>query len=993
MIRFCVLGAIHFRCDDQEIVITAAKQRVLLAVLLCRAGRPVAVPDLMDALWGSTPPATAVKTLQVYVHRLRRALGDSSLIRHDATGYWIDLGSHSVDAAIFEDLAAQGRNAWAAGDAGEARALLAEALAQWRGPAYVGASDLVLVADEARRLEEQRLLAHEERIRADLELGAHAAVVGELTALITEHPYRETFREYLMLALYRSGRQTEALAAYRAARQLLVTELGVEPGPALRRLHESLLRARDPGLPALAPPIPVELPAATAAFTGRAKQTEQILDVLARQGDHAAPPVVTVSGQAGVGKTALAVYTAHRLRSAYAEGQLFVDLRGASATPMSAREALGRFLRSLGVDGTAIPVTLDERIALYRSRIAPRRVLVLLDNAYGEEQVRPLLPGTGVSAALVTSRQRLAGLESALAVELDGLDPDEAVDLFAKIAGPERVDAEPESAAELTQLCAHLPLAIRITAGRATQRRHRSLSWLAESLRDARTRLDQLAVGDLDVRASLSSSYAAQDAPTRKAFRLLGLIEAPRFASWVLAAMLDTPVAYAETLLDRLVEARLLLVEPESPRYRFHDLVQLYARERADSEETEADRARAVFSALRAWLTVADEAARQLPQDITAPITGPTPRWRSGQVAEDPLAWFDAEHGALTAGVGQAATYGFDDLAWELAAVPVNYLPVRGLYEEWLNGHRRALDACVEAGNRYGEAVLQRNLGFLRLTGVKPPDRRVLAQPLDILQAFQEAGDRYGEADMLYLGALFYRLREDLHSSATFGELALSIAEEIGYELGAVRVWHLRAVLSRERGDDDAARSHAQRCLDVAERIRAIHGQVLALRELVTVEPDPGSAEPLRQALRGAMDACWERGDRLLGAYLRLFAADLDLRAGRPCAVVAVTAAIAIFEERSIGFGHAIGLRMRGRIHQAQGETAAAREDLAQAVDILRRLREPFELAMTLTDLGLAQRDSGEHEACGETWREARDIFRRFANVRQTERVTILLKA
>lgn len=976
MVSFSVLGPLLVLRDGVEVSLRAQKVRTLLAVLLCRAGRPVPVPMIMDALWGDGPPPTAAKTLQVYVHRLRQALGDPSLVRHDAGSYRLVAERHDVDAITFEALVGRARATRQTGDLRHARSLLAEALSMWRGAAYSGVAETTaLIADEVHRLSEQRLLAVEERIAIDLELGAHAEVIAELMALAVDHPYREVVRAHLMLALYRSGRRVEALEVYRTTSALFADELGIQPSPFLSRLHQALLVA-DPDLELdhgeRVTVLPAELPPTTSTFVGRAGEVDRILDAL-RSHPPGALPVVGISGPAGIGKTTLALHVSHAVRALYPEGQLYANLRGAGPYPLSAAEVVGRFLRALGVDAPALPADLEDRVALYRSKIADRRVLVLLDNASDEDQVRQLLPGTGAAAVLITSRRTLGGIEASLLLELDGLGDGESLELFTRIAGRDRTSAEPAQATEIVRICAGLPLAIRIAAGRARQGRTRTLRRLASGLRDERTRLDLLVIGDLNVRTSLSWSYQALDERQRLAFKLLGLLDVPRFAPWVPAVMLGIPHAEAEEVLEQLVEAGLLSAEAD--RFHFHDLVQLYARERAELEHSAQERDAAVGRAIGGWLWLAEAAARRIPQDITAPIdrSAPDPVLTEDLVA-DPVAWFDLEHEALAAAAAQAGRHGFTTPAWALPAAAINYFPLRGLYEDWLTGHFLAVDVCARAGDRYGEAVLRRNLGFLRLMGVKEPARKVLPDPMETLRVFQIEGDRYGEADMLYLGALLYRFRGDFESSAAVGDLALDIADTIGYELGKVRVWHLRAVLSRERGDHAAATRYAERCLDVAERIGAIHGQVLALRELVIVNP----TEPLRGRLRTAMTAGRDRGDRLLEAYLRLFVTDLDLAEGRPADRSAVAAAISVFAERSIGFGHALGLRVLGRIAQAEADHATAGHHFAAAATLFRTLKEPYELAVTLRDHARSSLAAGDPDAATHASAEADQILRRF---------------
>jgi hypothetical protein len=396
-------------------------------------------------------------------------------------------------------------------------------LALWRGPALAGAASEVLERTAVLRLEEGRLVALEERLEVDLGLGRHVELVGELEALVATHPDRERLRRQLMLALYRSGRQGEALTVYRNTRQMLVEELGLEPSPALQELEQAILRgdtAIAPALPAGAearhqppsPPGPCLLPPDIDDFTGRQAAIAQLQQLL--EGDQATAIVISaIAGKAGVGKTALAVRVAHRLRPRFADGQLYVNLRGAEAQALDQAEVLAGFLRALGVEGAVIAEGLEERVRQYRSRLADRRVLVVLDNAASEAQVRPLLPASPGCAVLVTSRARLSGLEAAHPLTLDVLEADQAVELLATLAGPGRVAAEPEAAATIVGLCGWLPLAVRIAGARLAGRPQWRLALLAERLADEHRRLDELATGD---RRSVPASRSATTAATRR---------------------------------------------------------------------------------------------------------------------------------------------------------------------------------------------------------------------------------------------------------------------------------------------------------------------------------------------------------------------------------------------------------------------------------------------------------------------------------------------
>jgi tetratricopeptide (TPR) repeat protein len=527
---------------------------------------------------------------------------------------------------------------------------------------------------------------------------------------------REQLQGLLMTALYQAGRQAEALEVYHRTRGALVDQLGLEPGNELQRLEHAILTG-DPMLEVPTTPsiTPAQLPAHTTDFTGRRAQLATVQH-LAAAADRSATVLVAITGKAGVGKTTLAVHAAHRLRIRYPDGQLYVDLRGAQASPLTATEVLARFLRSLGVDRMAIPDEAEERAALYRSRLADRRLLILLDNADCEAQLRPLMPGTPGCAVLVTSRKRLAGLHGARLVDLDTFAPDQAVELLARLAGPQRVAAEPAAAKEIVRLCGFLPLAVRVAGARLGARPHWPLSRLEADLTDEQHRLDTLRLGDLEVRASFALSYESLDLMARRAFGLLGLLDIGDFAPWVAAAILDVPRLGAENLLDTLVDMHLLDVAGHDGsgqlRYRFHDLLRTYAREVATAQRSEADRGAALDRVFGGWLALAEEAGRGLTGSAFGATFEAGTCWRPDEsvvksVVTDPCAWFKTEWAALVGAVKQAFSVGSDQLGWALGVRLARFFLARGYYEDWhhlcevmLTGARRAVD-----GGREGVAL------------------------------------------------------------------------------------------------------------------------------------------------------------------------------------------------------------------------------------------------------------------------------------------------
>ncbi|WP_433327713.1 BTAD domain-containing putative transcriptional regulator [Spirillospora sp. CA-294931] len=659
--RFSVLGPVRAWRGDTELDLGSPQQRATLAVLLLKAGHAVPADELVQALWEGDPPTRAVGTLRTYVSRLRRELefdrshpellvsaGDSYVLRADPA---------SIDANVFEERLAAAERARADGDSVTAVALLRAAGELWSGPALSGLPGPFASAQRSR-LDERRLGATEARLELSLELGRHAACVGELTALTADHPLRESVRELLMLALYRCGRQAEALGAYAEARRVLSEELGVEPGPELRDLHRRILQA-DPGLaaPSVPPeagearPRPAQLPSDIPDFTGREETLALLRDDLVDGGEVMA--TVLLSGIGGVGKSALAIHLAHSVRSQFPDGQLYVDLRATS----DPAEVLAGFLRALGQAESAIPEAVEERAAQFRSRVADQRLLIVLDDARDAAQLRPLLPGTPSCAVLITSRSWPAGIPLVRHVALDALPLDDALTLLARIAGEARVADEPVAAHQVVTACGFLPLAVRIAASRLAMRPAWRLSRLAERLSRERRRLAELQVGDLAVAASFRIGYDQLDAGTARAFRLLALPDGPGLSPGAAAAVLDLPPDDAEDLLESLTDLGLLQCTRPG-HFRYHELLRLFARSLAEEEEGASGRRAALDRLLDSYLADVADLYRVIRPGY--PFADLVSSVRETPAFADPLTgveWIHAERPAIMA----AATQALDD--------------------------------------------------------------------------------------------------------------------------------------------------------------------------------------------------------------------------------------------------------------------------------------------------------------------------------------------
>jgi DNA-binding SARP family transcriptional activator len=637
-LRFSVLGPVQVRDGATLLPGGSPQQRALLVALLLRDGHTATAAELMDALWDDSPPSRAVAALRTYISRLRKILGPAALVS-EAGGYTLRIpdGPDALDVTRAEALAAAAGRARETGDARLSRDLLQEALALWRGDPLAGTPGPYAQAQRVR-LREWRLQLLESRLALDLDLGRHEEAVSELSALTAEQPLMERPRELLMVALYRSGRQAEALAVYTETRHLLADELGVDPGPRLAELRQRILRddpllsaprgSATPGLPTAHLPgvRPAQLPATAADFTGRGAELAELTGVLsaALDADSRVVTVAAVAGLAGSGKTALAVHAAHAVRAAFPDGQLHVPLGATSGGPADTHRVLHDLLLALGTAPAAVPEALEARAALYRSLLADRRVLVVLDDARDAAQVRPLLPGTEGCAALITSRTRMVDLAGAHLLDLDVMEPDEALGLFTRIVGPERAAAERDAALDTVAACGFLPLAVRIAASRIAARRTWTIGLLAARLADARRRLDELHTGGLSVAAALDRDHDRLAPAQARAFRLLALADGPEVPLPAAAALLGLDEDATETVLESLVDASLLDA-PAPGRYRFHDLVRLHARRRAALDESPGDRAAALERLVQFHLTELPPARTVGGIPSQRPASGPGP--------------------------------------------------------------------------------------------------------------------------------------------------------------------------------------------------------------------------------------------------------------------------------------------------------------------------------------------------------------------------------
>jgi DNA-binding SARP family transcriptional activator len=883
------------------------KQRLLLGVLVCRPGELHTVPELTEALWGDGPPASARNNLRSYIHGLRQALGVAAVEGNGRPGYRLALDPAEIDVGRFDALARDGEAALHGGDLRAAREAFAAALALWRDRPFADLDDeCPPLLREASRLEERRLVVLEQRVDADLADHRAADLVAELTDLVSRHPYRERFVAQLMLALYRAGRQAEALAAYRQAQVVLDEELGLEPGGPLRELHHAIL-CRDPqldppvapvepGAPAARPVVPAELPPSSARFTGRDTELARLDQVVTAGARRETTAVIAVVGPAGVGKSALAVAWGRRALSRFPDGQLFVDLRGCDhQPPLRGYEAVTRCLRSLGVAADAVPEGLEEASALYRSLLHERRVLVVLDDAASAEQVRPLLPGGPGCAVLVTSRFRLPGLvagDGARQLILEPLCGDDAVSLIAAVLDDGRIAAEPGAAAELVATCGFLPLALRIAGANLAEFPERSIARHVAALRAAG--LDGLQVeGDptLAVRAAFDLSYGALTEPERRTFRLVGLVPGPHFGPESVAALTGLAAGVVARHLHRLAGAHLLQRRDED-RFGFHDLVGEYARERAVAQD---DAVAAVSRLFDHYLERVDATASALHRHVLRLPDSARPAFvHSGQAVTDgtdAARWLTAELPNLVAACEHAAVQGPLPAAWLLAdALRGHLMHVRdvvaldsvaaaamraaatagdplarasaalcaasraqftGLYPEALRRFGEMLALSREAGWRRAEATALSNLAVVQAE--MGENTRSVESHRAALEVHRAIGWTEGEAVTLTnLGYGLTRIGRPVEAAEVFGRaLALARAVRSADEEAEVLSYlgHLRVIL----GAHDLAREHLAQCRRIGRTLGRVHIEADAHIELSTLDLETGDLAAARDHAMNAL--------------------------------------------------------------------------------------------------------------------------------------------
>ncbi len=986
--EFCLLGPLQVRCDGVLMHVPRGNQRAVLAALLLQANRVVTADELIDVMWGPTSPRTARAGLHNCVKRLRDSLGAARVrISTEPGGYSICLRGNELDVDRFKARLREARTAARTASWETAARQAQEALSLWRGQPLADVPSEVLAAREADRLADLRLQAAETYIDAMLRLGQHADVIEELRQLVATAPLRECFHAFLMTALYRDGRQAEALAAFQHARRVLIEELGTEPGPELQELQRQILVA-DPALarpPKLAaspheaePAVPRELPALVHHFTAREAELDQ-LSALATVADGRALAICAVGGMAGVGKTALAVQWAHRVAHRFSDGQLYVNLRGYDLDqPMAAADALAGFLRTLGVAGTDIPDGVEDRARLYRSKLAGRRMLVLLDNARGGEQVRPLLPGDPGCVTVVTSRDTLAGLvatDGAQRLELDVLPLVDAVALLRTLIGA-RADDDPESTAQLAGLCAQLPLALRIAAELAATRPAVGLATVVAELEA--DRLDLLTAGEdrADARAVFSWSVRQLPEEVAVAFALIGLHPGADLDMYAVAALTGTTAGQARLALSTLHRASLVQRSAVS-RYCLHDLLRAYAREQAAARDTDGQCHRALTGLFDYYLDAAVAAMDVLyPAEAhlrpRASVTALAVPDMPGEA--DARAWLDAERANLTVMVAHCAEHDWPRHATGLAGTLFRYLMNGSYVPEARTIYSHALQAARRSGDLLAEAEALNGVGCIDI--LQGRHHNAVGPLKASAELYRQCGDRVGQARVLQnLGGTQAHLQNH-KAAARYHRDAIAAYQDAGDILGAARALSDLAAAETDLGCYDQAAEHLRRALPVLGEAKDRVFEAIALSRIGELSVACGQLAQAAEFFEQALDIqrCLDHRTGVADQLLNL--GDVSLRLGNSGqAMVHLKQALARYRETGQQEGEIRTLRSLAQaLHQA-GQPAAARAELETAARLAAQAGNRYQQASAHRDLAEIHHSAGDDKAARHHWKRALTLY------------------
>jgi len=982
-VEFRLLGSVEARIGGRRVDVGPPQQQCVLVALLVEADDPVPADQLVMRVWGDRIPHRAKETLRSYLSRLRPVLAAGGVdIERRSSGYVLTADPATVDLHRFRELVAQARTA---GDPEVATSLFDRALGLWRGEAFAGLETpwLTGVRDA---VDAERVAAELDHADLLLRHGRHGELLAALSARTTERPLDERLAGQLMLALYRSGRQAEALDHYRRIWRRLADELGVDPGPQLRELHQRIL-STDPALAAertgAAPtrsPRLRQLPGSIPNFVGRTAELDQLTARLDTASEGRGTVVITsISGLPGIGKTSLAVHWARHHLDRFPDGQLYVNLRGfdPSGAPVDPVEAIRAFLDAFEVPAQNVPTELAAQAALYRSLVEGKQMVIVLDNARDTDQVRPLLPGSPSCLVLVTSRHQLTGLvvrDHAQRITLDTLTTDEARELLTSFLGRERVAAEADAVEEIIRRCAHLPLALSIAAARAGTDPALPLSALVAELRQERETLGALSTRDsqdTDLRTVFSWSYRALSPPAARLFRLLGLPPGPDIGTMAAACLADLPEHETRELFVELTQLNLLR-RHKAGRYQLHDLLRSYASELAGDDERQTATRRFLDYYLHA-ASLAMEKVDPRGGTAVADIVTPPRHAPVFPDHEQAIEWLDAEYPNLIAATNYAVRHGWHRHGWRLPHLLQYYFDIRGRLHDWVSTHLAALTAARSLDDEHAQAEVRKFLGIAYWLAARSEE--ALEHSREALALYRRAGDRAGEGDMLNNLGLVYERTGQYEEALDHYQQALPLRLAVGNQRGEGATLQNLGNLYDLLGRYDEAVSHYHRALAIFRARTDERSQAIVLGNLGIVHESMGNYDEAVECLQQSCALVEKSGDQRVAANFMTALGSVYRKLGRHSEAIE-------HHRHSLNLIRDIGdhatesaiLNNLGETHLAVGQEEEALAYHQQALALARDGRYRQEEAKAHHGIGHALLAT-DPEATREHWRQALTIY------------------
>lgn len=929
-----LLGPVELRAGGRTVSLGSPQWCAVLAALAVDAGRPVSTSVMMDRVWGLDPPEKARRNLHPHIARIRRTLERSNMDAHPVSvvrrgdGYALEIDPNQVDLHRFQDLVNSAEESTQSEE--QQSMLLREALALWRGQPLAGVPGQ-WAARMRQAWQHQRVDAMVALAAAELRLGNPSAVIGMLTDLVDEHPLVESLTVMLMRAHHAAGHSALALSHYTTIRRRLVEELGVDPGTELQQVHQAILRGdldrpapaarqREPHTAvvrkddaatvsaAISLTVPWQLPSPMRHFVGRTAELEGLTRLASEAAGSRGSAVVTaISGTGGIGKTALALQLAHIVASRFPDGQIYMNLRGfdPSGSPMAPAEAIRLLLDSLGVAKESVPLSLEAQVALYRTLVAGRRLLIVLDNARDSGQIHPLLPGTPGCMVVVTSRNELTGLIAAGGVHpitLDLLTDAEAAELLTRRLGTERIAGETQAVDALITGCARLPLALAIAASRAVLAPHFPLSGMAAELDQVHRRLDVLDTGDqaTQLRSVFSWSYEQLSPPVARLFRLLGVHPGPDLTVPAATALIGSSISDTQGRLDELTKAHLLS-EHKTGRYMMHDLLRAYAAELTHAQDNDIERLDALHRTLDYYLHTANLAATRLNSN-RAPtgLASPHPAVTIEDIGTDEqaIAWFEAEYQVLLGAIRRANEAESHIHVGQLAWAMTDFFDRRALWRDWAAIQTLALEAAMRLDDPLGRAQAHRSLGRAHHRLEQHDD--AIRHHHHARDAYGQIGDQVGEAHSHFNLARSFDHLKRYDEALNHSMRALDLYRAAGHKPGLASALNFVGAFSSRLGNHEQGLAYSQEALAMHQELGNRAGEARTLYSIGIIHHNRGEHEQAIVCLRKAFDL---EHDRFTGA---------------------------------------LSLWASGSAHQALGDVASALDAWQRALRVFTELGHPF---------------------------------------------------